>query len=193
MRIFRTGLSDWLHRTAHGSNPQSGAELQHRGSFFLRRSIQLAREPSGTTAADRLASMTAPLPPSPAHQKQGPFPLPELPGFIGTVALSDFQAGHHPIDDVEGATFTTPGSPPITQIALPTCRAQYPGGPDRCVSVSSLPVQPSPFNRRVGVHDFTFEACSSFTHVAACLLAAHPRWTSVPRLRPGRLPDRAAR
>jgi hypothetical protein len=33
---------------------------------------------------------------------------------------------------------------------------------------------PSSVNRRVGIHDFTFEACSSFTHVAACQIACPP-------------------
>jgi hypothetical protein len=45
--------------------------------------------------------------------------------------------------------------------------------------VSSLPVLPSPFLRRVGVHIFTFEACSRFTRVTACKIAhqqgRHPR------------------
>jgi hypothetical protein len=41
---------------------------------------------------------------------------------------------------------------------------------------------------RVGIHDFTFEACSSFTRVTACTVAC-----LVPRLRPGQLPDQAAR
>jgi hypothetical protein len=31
------------------------------------------------------------------------------------------------------------------------------------LSIASLSVLPSPVNRRVGIHDFTFEACSSFT------------------------------
>jgi hypothetical protein len=48
------------------------------------------------------------------------------------MTLSDFRAGHHPIDDVEGATFTTPGSPAITQLTFLTCCAHYPGGSDRC-------------------------------------------------------------
>jgi len=56
-----------------------------------------------------------------------------------TVTLSDFRAGRHPFDDVGGATSTSPGSPPITQITFPACRAHYPGGPDRCLSVSSPP------------------------------------------------------
>ena len=42
------------------------------------------------------------------------------------------------------------------------------------LSISSLSVLPSPVNRRVGIHDFTFEACSSFTHVAACQIACPP-------------------
>jgi len=109
------------------------------------------------------------------------------------VALSDFRAGRHPTDDVGGATSATPGSPPIASITFPTCRAQYPGGPDRCMSVSSLPARPSPNNRRVGIHNFTFEACSSFTRVTACKDAARPQAGTVPRLRPSQLPDRAAR
>ena len=43
------------------------------------------------------------------------------------------------------------------------------------VSISSLSVLPSPVNRRVGIHDFTFEAYSSFTHVAACQMACPPK------------------
>ena len=69
---------------------------------------------------------------SPAHQKQGPFPPPTLLGLHGYMTLSDFRAGHHPIDDVEGATFTTPGYPAITQITFLACCAHYPGGSNRC-------------------------------------------------------------
>jgi hypothetical protein len=43
------------------------------------------------------------------------------------------------------------------------------------VSVSSLSARPSPVNGRVGIHDFTFEACSSFTHVTACKIACPPK------------------
>src|ERR1017187_9105152 len=42
------------------------------------------------------------------------------------------------------------------------------------LSISSLSVLPSPVNRRVGIHDFTFGACSSFTRVAACQIACPP-------------------
>jgi hypothetical protein len=121
------------------------------------------------------SSITALFPLSPAHQKQGSFPPPELPGFNGRTTLSDFRTGQHPIDDVGGATSTSAGSPPITQTTVLTCRAQYPGGPNRCLSVSSLSARPSPVNGRVGIHDFTFEACSSFTHVTACKIACPPK------------------
>src|SRR3954447_16901071 len=46
---------------------------------------------------------------------------------------------------------------------------------------------------RVGVRDFTCEACSGFTHVTACRIAQSPEATFVTRLRPGRLPLRTAR
>ena len=43
------------------------------------------------------------------------------------------------------------------------------------VSVTSRLVLPSPFPWRVGFHNFTFEACSSFTHITACRVLAHKR------------------
>src|ERR1700681_220152 len=75
----------------------------------------------------------------------------------------------------EGATFTSPGYPAITQITFLACRAHYPGGSNKCLSISSLSVLPSPVNGRVGIRDFTFEACSSFTRVAACQIACPPK------------------
>ena len=60
------------------------------------------------------------------------------------------------------------------------------------VSVASRLVLPSPFPRRVGVHDFAFEACSSFTRVTACRVARPPysglchEASTRPVTRPGR-------
>src|SRR5215467_10624678 len=59
--------------------------------------------------------------------------------------------------------------------------------------VSSLSVQPSPFLGRVGVHIFTFEACSSFTRVTACRVAHLPYVSFIARLHPSRLPSSGAR
>ena len=53
--------------------------------------------------------------------------------------------------------------------------------------------RPSPFPRRVGIHDFTFEACSDFTRVTARWIAQPPKAAFVTRLRDGRLPNRPAR
>src|SRR4051794_29610873 len=61
------------------------------------------------------------------------------------------------------------------------------------VSVASPSARPSPKFRRVGVRDFTCEACSGFTHVTACRIAQSPEATFVTRLRPGGLPLRTAR
>ena len=56
-----------------------------------------------------------------------------------------------------------------------------------------IPRGPSPFPRRVGIHDFTFEACSDFTRVTARWIAQPPKAAFVTRLRDGRLPNRPAR
>src|SRR3954466_5975480 len=86
------------------------------------------------------------------------------------------------------------GSPPMTRITLPACRAPYPGGSRRVpVSIASPLTRPSPFPRRVGIRIFTFEAFSGFTRVTARWIAQPPKAAFVTRLRPGRLPRQAAR
>src|ERR1035438_10074708 len=55
------------------------------------------------------------------------------------LTLSDAQMVRHPEDAVRGARLPDhPGPPPLTQITFLTCRAHYPGGPDRCVMVIQL-------------------------------------------------------
>jgi hypothetical protein len=82
----------------------------------------------------------------------------------------------------------------ITQTAFSACRAQYPGGLDQVhVLVTSLPSRPSPSHRRVGVHDYTFEACSSFTRVTACKVARPPCVGFVTRLHRSQFPSCNAR
>ena len=74
------------------------------------------------------------------------------------------------------------GFPQLRRLPSSTCRAHYPGGsirffgsvhdalPHRAYSES---LWPSLNERQVGIHNFPFEACSSFTRVTACRLA-HP-------------------
>src|ERR1700686_453008 len=61
------------------------------------------------------------------------------------------------------------------------------------VSIASPRVQPSPYDRWVGIRIVTFEACSGFTHVTARRIAQPPKAAFVTRLQPSRLPDRTAR
>jgi hypothetical protein len=99
-----------------------------------------------------------------------------------------------PFRVVEAATLAHDGSPPITRITLPTCRAHYPGGSRRVrLSIASPLTRPSPLFGRVGIRNFTFEACSGFTHVTARWIAQPPKAAFVTRLRPDQLPDQAAR
>src|SRR6476620_4221601 len=94
----------------------------------------------------------------------------------------------------EAATSDPDGSPPIARITLPTCRAHYPDGPRWVhMSIASPSTRPSPLFRRVGIHTFTFEACSGFTHVTARWIAQPPKAAFVARLRTDRLPSRHAR
>jgi hypothetical protein len=63
-----------------------------------------------------------------------------------------------PIRDVEAATLTFNGSPPITRTTFPTCRVHYPGGSGGCAS-RLLPrlTRPSPNGGRFGVRIVTIE------------------------------------
>jgi hypothetical protein len=96
------------------------------------------------------------------------------------------------------STVVLPCPPPASTVALRRRRGRYPrakraspnypahpsdmpcplprwtetGASDGCFPV---PLGPSPLFRRVGVHDFTFEACSGFTHVTACRIAQPPK------------------
>ena len=68
-----------------------------------------------------------------------------------------------------------------------------PADQDRCARrLLPCPMRPSPNLRRVGVRNFTFEACKGFTHVTARWIAQPPKAAFVARLRPGQLPTRVA-
>ena len=59
-----------------------------------------------------------------------------------------------------------PAHPPDMPCPLPRWT-----GAGASVGCFPAPPGPSPYLRRVGVHDFTFEACSGFTRVTACQIA----------------------
>jgi hypothetical protein len=125
---------------------------------------------------------------SKAYQKSGSFPPPELPGFHGSMTLSDTRRSRRSYGDVEVATPPTTGLPQLpalpSQCAVSVTPADQTGACVDCYSAFAV---------IRGIRTFTFEACSDFTRVTA-------RWTAQPttaafvtRLRPAQLPERAAR
>jgi hypothetical protein len=68
------------------------------------------------------------------------------------------------------------GLPVLRTLSLWACRRHYPGAADGCTRRSNPPIRISlPRSHcRVGLHIVLFEACSAFTHVAACTLARSP-------------------
>ena len=141
-----------------------------------------------------LSPITTTSPSSKAHQKSGPFAPPALSGFNAPTTLSECRHGRRPFRDVEAATLTRDGPPPIYSNHLSDVPCPLPRRIERVrVSIASPLMQPSPVSRRVGIRIVPFEACSGFTHVTAHQIAQSPAATFVTRLQPCRLPSRAAR
>src|ERR1700723_608848 len=96
--------------------------------------------------------------------------------------------------DVEAATLTLDGSPPITRTTFPTCRAHYPGGSGGC-ACRLLP-------RSYSLPQMAGGSASalSLSRPAQALLTLRPagllnrlKAAFVTRLQPRRLPGRTAR
>ena len=90
-----------------------------------------------------------------------------------------------------------PSSPPglprllvsLFQRAVPITPADQNGCTCRLLP---RPARPSPDHRRVGIRDFTFEACSGFTRITARWIAQPPKAAFVTGLRSIRLPGQTA-
>ncbi len=78
---------------------------------------------------------------------------------------------------------------PLFQRAVPSTPADQDGCTCRLLP---RPARPSPYLRRVGVRDFTFEACSGFTRITARWIAQPPKAAFVTGLRSIRLPGQTA-
>ncbi len=76
----------------------------------------------------------------------------------------------------------------MTQITLPACLAPTPV--DRTgARVGCFPALAALHNfRRVGIHIFTFEACSGFHRITARWIAQPPKAAFLARHRPGQFP-----
>ena len=108
---------------------------------------------------------------------QGSFPPRQLccpPSAIGTMSPSDFPRGSTLMME-RGARLAAQDLP-----CCPVCCADVPrplprrANPWSLVGCSHGLQRPSRLFRPVGPRDFTFEACSGFTHVAARQLADPP-------------------
>jgi hypothetical protein len=69
------------------------------------------------------------------------------------------------------------GSPPITRSVFPTCRAHYPGGPERVHLSIASPSHAAFPHRQQGrrPRQKCFEACSGFTALRPAGSLSHPR------------------
>ena len=130
VRISRTTLSDWLHRTAHD---EARVRSRMRGGRRLRLAAELLPTAPGTSGVCRLSPITVPSPSSEAHQKSGSFPPPALPGLSSTMTLSDTRRSRRPA--------TTSRPLPSPTVGLP----QLPGSPFR----HAVPTTPMDQNRCV--------------------------------------------
>jgi hypothetical protein len=90
--------------------------------------------------------------------KSGPFPPPALPGFVGTMGLSDSPAGPACPSRASGWLTPPPGVSRVADDLLgQTCRRLYPGGTAAGIVRSpSLRQRPSPITGRVGSHNTWF-------------------------------------
>src|SRR6185312_15331370 len=96
--------------------------------------------------------------------------------------------------DVEAATLARDGSPPITRITFPTCRAHYPDGSSgcRCRLLPRSHGLPQMAGGSASALSLSRPAQASLTLWPAGSLS-RPQATFVTRLQPAQLPARAAR
>ena len=102
------------------------------------------------------------------------------------MTLSETQASRHPIDTVRSSSAGS-GLPPITQTTFPACRAHYPGGSNRCVSVVGW-CAPAPGSSRFALafpahttgrhpHLYVSRLAQASLALRPTVLLAHLKWT----------------
>ena len=123
---------------------------------------------SFTAGGNRLTPLSRTLCTSAACPKSGPFPPPELPGFLGTTRLSATSSSPVWPSRVTGWRHSLLPPDEASRVAphllLRTCCRHYPGGIVGCIHRSLLQRQrPSLVYGQVGFRITLFEACSAFT------------------------------
>src|ERR1700689_1087140 len=76
---------------------------------------------------------------SKTHQKSGSFPPPALPGFNGTMTLSDSRADRCHFASLRPLPSPRTGLPPLTRSPVSTCRAHLPRWTGPGASVGCFP------------------------------------------------------
>src|SRR5260221_238660 len=125
-------LSDWFHREAHGEETLAASVLCAAASSPSPYDTAFSERSGSQSVFTGSSPITFTSPSSKAHQKSGSFPPPALPSFNGRMTLSDSRQCRRLEASLKAATLAPNGSPPITRITLPTCRAHYPGGSSEC-------------------------------------------------------------
>ena len=192
VRISRIRLSDWLHRKAHGVGASRSVHTRPaRGVFALRHSPFGRILPS--TVLRALRPITLASSSSRAYQKSGSFPRPELPGFSGTMALSDSRRSRRPKSASRPLPSPRRGSPVcphhLSDVPCPIPRWTATGA-----SAGYLPVArglPRSIGGSASTTSLSRPAQASLALRPAGLLS-RPMATFVTRLRPGQLPNRTA-
>ncbi len=187
----QTRRADFPHRAfrpASSSGPRSRSATASPGD-------RAASETFGSVwGLNRLSPMSPSAASSTACRKSGPFARSALPGFNALMALSDSRCRPPSLPMALVPCSTDTGSPSLTRSAFPACRAPYPGGPSRC-SCRLLPGScclPRFQGGPASTTSLSRPAQASLVLRPAGLLA-HLTVDFVTRLRPGQLPDRAAR
>ncbi len=128
---------------------------------------------------------------SKARLKQGSFPPPALPGFSGTMTLSDSHRVR--IAAAMGLVCPPQWVSHVARITFATCRAHYPGGPEGCSCRLPSPLRTA-FPVSAGRHPLLhFRGLLRLHARSAHRIARPPHAAFVTRLQRSRLPKNAAR
>ena len=156
--------------------------------FTSRRTPALELESGRGTRRRRLTDK------SPRHQPnpRRPWSLPDAypHSSYGPVRL---PRGPSPKVTSRARPSSPPGLPRLPVSLFQRAVPSTPADQDGCTCrLLPPPARPSPDHRRVGIRDFTFEACSGFTRITARWIAQPPKAAFVTGLRSIRLPGPTA-